>query len=341
VGERRRNLADLPKAHLHLHLEGCMRPATLRELAQRYGLETPTVRGYGNFAAFHNMYVAALDVLREPADLSRLIEEVVDDAASDGAVWIEPAICPPLLDRFGSPAHVLEIAVEALSASCERHNIAGGFMLTLNRADTDPRISTDLAALAARYAGLGVASFGLANDENVGHPEDVAQAFTIARNAGLLIAPHAGELAGPESVRRHLEYLRPDRIEHGIRAVENPELVQQLIDDDVCLDICLTSNLMLGIVDSIKNHPLGRLLDAGVACTLNVDDSLLFGPGLLDEYQLAREELRFSDQRLATIAAHSIRHSAAPAATKHRAIQAIAAWLAGDAASSPSASDEP
>ena len=86
MGERRRNLADLPKAHLHLHLEGCMRPATLSELAERYGLETPSVRGYGDFAAFHNMYVAALDVLREPADLNRLIDEVVDDAASDGAV---------------------------------------------------------------------------------------------------------------------------------------------------------------------------------------------------------------------------------------------------------------
>ena len=142
-------------------------------------------------------------------------------------------------------------------------------------------------------------SFGLANDEAIGPPEPYAEAFAIAKDAGLLSAPHAGELAGPESVWGALDTLAPDRLQHGVRAIEDPELVKRLADSDIVLDVCPTSNLLLSVYPSLAEHPLPRLLEAGIQCSLNGDDPLLFGPGLLEEYELARSEMGLDDAALA------------------------------------------
>ena len=122
-------------------------------------------------------------------------------------------------------------------------------------------------------------SFGLANDEAIGPPEPYAEAFAIAKEAGLLSTPHAGELAGPESVWGALDTLQPDRLQHGVRSIEDPELVKRLADSDIVLDVCPTSNLLLSVYPSLAEHPLPQLLDAGIQCSLNGDDPLLFGPG--------------------------------------------------------------
>lgn len=330
-----RPVATLPKAHLHLHLEGGMRPATLAELAERHGLDVPPISCFGDFDAFAGMYLAACEVLRTPADLARVVREVVLDAAAAGAVWIEPALYPPIhAERLGPGPRVLEIVLEAGAAAGAEAGIGVGWQVAANRT-LDPADAVEQARLAARYAGQGVVAFGLANDEAAFPPEPFAQGFAIAGDAGLVLAPHAGELAGPDSVRGCLDALGATRIQHGVRAVEEPALVERLARERVCLDVCPTSNLLLGVVDDLAAHPLPALLAAGVDCSVNADDPLLFGSGLLEEYTLCRDRLGLDHAALASIARASIAHSGAPEERKPAWLGAVDAWLDAEDGSGP------
>lgn len=305
-----------------------MRPGTLAELAERHGMSVPVVHGFGSFPVFAAMYVAACEVLQRPDDLRRLFEETLDDAAAAGAVYVEPAFfLPHHRARLGPDEYVLEIALDAIAGASARTGVAAGLMLASDRT-RDPADAVEQARLAARYAGRGVVAFGLANDEAGHPPEPFAEAFAIARSAGLLSTPHAGELDGPSSVRGALDALGADRIQHGVRAVEDPALLQRLADEQICLDVCPTSNLMLSVVDDLASHPLAELLDAGVRCSLGADDPLLFGPGLLEEYELCRSTLGLSDGQLATIARSSLTASGAAPGVVEAGLAGIEAWLA-------------
>ena len=304
-----------------------MRPATLEELAAAAGISVPEVRGFGSFTMFAGMYLAACDVLTTYAALERLTEEVVADAAADGAVWVEPSIhVPHHNERLGPPEETLEVVLGAAERAAAAHGIGAGVIVAADRTK-DPALALDDARLAVKYAGRGVVGFGLANDEAGHPPEPFADAFAIAREAGLLSVPHAGELDGPASVVGALDALGADRLQHGVRAVEDPGLVGRLADSPVCLDVCPSSNLLLGVIDDLRDHPLPALLAAGVRCSLNADDPLLFGPGLLDEYELARTSLGLSDQALSFIARCSIEDSGAPGDLKARALAGVDAWI--------------
>jgi adenosine deaminase len=322
-----RDLAQLPKAHLHLHLEGAMRPSTLADLATAAGVSVPPVRGYTSFAEFGLQYRAASALILTEDDLRRVVREVVDDAADDGAVWIEPHFYPPrYMGELGTADEVLEIVLDEGLRAADRRGIGCGWIVSALR-DFDPAQAMELAKLAARYADAGVVSFGLAADEALFPPEPFAEAFGIARDAGLISAPHAGELAGPASVYGALDALGARRICHGVRAIEDPALVERLAAEEVVLDVCPTSNVMLAVVPSFDEHPLVRLLDAGVRCTLNGDDPLLFGPGLLAEYELARTTMGLSDERLAQLARSSLVGSGAPPEFVDDGVERIEEWL--------------
>ena len=326
-----RALLDLPKAHLHIHLEGAMRPDTLAELAAYHGVALPATRGYGTFTEFVAQYQAACAVLRTPEDLRRLVREVVADAADAGAVWVEPQFYPYHHEHaIGSTTEAIELVLDAGHAAAAEHGIGFGLMISADRTH-DPAEAIELARLAAAHAPAGVVAFGLANDEVGCPPEPFERAFAIAVEAGLISAPHAGELVGADSVHGAVDVLRARRIGHGVRAIEDPELVRKLADLGICLDVCPTSNVLLSVVDSLAEHPLPLLLDAGVRCSINGDDPLLFGPGLLEEYQVARTDLGLSDERLAFVARCSIESSAAPEALTSVALADIDEWLAGDA----------
>ncbi|GAC1376769.1 MAG: adenosine deaminase [Acidimicrobiales bacterium] len=325
-----RDLAALPKGHLHLHLEGGMRPDTLRQLADAYGMEVPQIRGYGSFPAFAATYVAACEVLRTEADWRRLVRETVEDAAAAGAVWVEPAVyLPHHRDRLGPDDDVLAIAIDEATRAGAEHGVGVGFLVAADRT-LHPSDSLEQAELALRFAGRGVVGFGLANDEapEGAHSANFAEAFAMARAGGLLACPHAGELTGPDNVWQALDDLYADRIQHGVRSVEDPQLMERLAESGVCLDVCPTSNVMLSVVPSIDHHPLPALLDAGIRCSINGDDPLLFGPGLLEEYETCRNALDLTDAQLAFVARSSIECSGAPADVKATAIAGIEAWLA-------------
>lgn len=323
-----RDLQRLPKAHLHVHLEGAMRRETLQELCRRYNVAVPSIESYGDFSAFVATYMAACDVLRTPNDLRRLVAEVVEDAAAAGAVWLEPSSYLPNHRRhLGADQGTLELILDELAKSAARLGIGAGFMVAADRTDF-PEAATNQARLAGVYRNQGVVSFGLANDE-AGHPPgQFATAFGIARDFGLLSTPHAGELAGPESIIEALDVLGADRIQHGVLAIQDPDLVARLAASPVCLDVCPSSNIKLSVFPSIAHHSLPALLDAGVRCSVNADDPLLFGPNLLEEYQLCRDVMGFDDERMAHIARCSIEASGAPEGLKAEALAGIDGWLA-------------
>lgn len=290
-------------------------------------MPVPVVRGYGSFPAFAALYRAACEVLRTWEDLRRLVREVIEDDVAAGAVWIEAQTYPRLHeDRLGPAEEVLDVILDEGARTAAALGVGFGFMVSGDRT-MDPADAVSLARLAASRADEGVVAFGLANDEAPWPPEPFAEAFVIARDAGLISAPHAGELAGPQSVRGALDALGARRIAHGVRAVEDPRLLERLAREGVCLDVCPTSNVMLSVVPDLASHPLRTLLEAGVRCSVNADDPLLFGPGLADEYALVRNALEVPDDRIASLARSSIDCSGAPEDLKSSAGKEIDAWL--------------
>ena len=328
--ESSRDLRRLPKAHLHVHLDGAVREETLREVATARSLPLPRLpedEAYGSFAVFMGAIQATHQLLREPELLRRIVREVVEDAHRDGATWIEVSVWPGLFDGAGASRESwIEAILEARQAASTTCGTGFGLMLAANRHGS-PLDAVDVASLAARYAGLGVVSFGLDGDEAAVPPDPFGEAFRVAREAGLLSTPHAGELLGPSSVAIALDALGADRILHGVRAVEDPDLVRRLADSDVCLDVCPTSNVKLRVCREMSEHPLPRLVAAGVACTVNADDPLLFRTSLLAEFDICRAAFGFDDGVLAALAADSVRHSGAPPEVRDDTLIGIEAWL--------------
>lgn len=338
-----------------------MRPATLAELCARHGLEPPAdTRGckFDDFGGFLEVFWAACDGVRTRDDLARLIFEVAEDAAADGAWWIEPAFDAARYStlRAGGPHRLFAtqedgwlFALEAAQAASKASGVGIGFVSAVDRIMAQDH-AMERAAVTARLARAGrhlirsgmrcfdgqhagIVAFGLHGKEEGHPPEPFAEAFGIALDGtGLLSAPHAGEIApgpgaGAASVAAALDHLRAQRIAHGVLAIEDAALVARLAAQRICLDVCPTSNLLLGVFPSPQAHPLPRLLAAGVPCTLGSDDPLLFGASLPDEFALCRDRMGLDDAWLAAMARNSFVHSGAPQPVKDAGIAAVAAWL--------------
>ncbi|GAA1734287.1 adenosine deaminase [Microbacterium paludicola] len=328
ASEGARDLKALPKGHLHLHLEAGMRPGTLIAMCEALALEIPQTSGFVGFTEFGLCYRALLTVLREPENLQRLIDEIFEDQAADGVAYAELGVSPTFYaEVYGSIDAALEKLVEFAEVASRRHGVAYGLMPTVDRtASAEQAIA--VATAAAGFAGRGVVSLGLANDERGFPCRDFAEAFAIARAAGLQSTPHAGELVGPESVREAIDDLGADRVLHGVRAIEDTTLVAELAERGIPLDVCPTSNVLLDVVGSLEEHPLPRLLAAGVRCSINADDPILFGPNIRAEYEACRATLGLTDEQLAACAWTSIETTLAPDEVKADAKARIDAWLA-------------
>jgi adenosine deaminase len=324
-----RDLQALPKGHLHLHLELGMRRSTLAALAARNGVPTPRTDGFTEFGGFGEVIGGILPIFRQKADFERLVDEVVEDAAHEGVVYLEPSFWPYLyVDIFGSVEAAWETVIQRGAEAGARHGVTVRWMAAVDRVSDSPGQALDVAKLAVRHHEAGVVGLGLHNDENGWPPEPFEAAFRYAKDAGLLSTPHAGELDGPASVRGAIEALDADRLQHGIRAIEDPALVDLLVQRGTCLDVCPTSNVLLSVVPSLAEHPLPALLAAGVRCSINADDPLVFGPNCLEEYELCRSSLALTDDQLAACARSSITAGGGPDDLKATALAGIDAWLA-------------
>jgi adenosine deaminase len=181
-----------------------------------------------------------------------------------------------------------------------------------------------------QYADHGVVGFGLSNDERRGTTAEFAPAFGIAERGGLALMPHGGELVGPESVRTCLDALHADRLGHGIRSVEDPALLERIVEQGIALEVCPVSNVALGVYSDLTSVPLPQLLEAGATVALGADDPLLFGSRLAGQYATMRAAHDLTDEQLAELARMSVRASRAPSDVVKDVLHDIDGWLAAD-----------
>ena len=332
------DLVALPKAHLHLHLTGAMRHSTLVELARTHRVSLPpaltqdwppqlSAADERGWFRFQRLYDTARSVLRTTDDLYRLVREIAEDEVAEGSRWLELQADPSgYTARYGSITAFTELLLDAAAVAAQATGVTIVIIIAANRT-RHPLDARTLARLAVQFAGRGVVGFGLSNDERRGPAEDFERAFGIAGRAGLLLVPHAGELLGAASVTAALDRLRADRIGHGVRAVEDPEVVKRLAAADVTLEVCPSSNVGLGVEPNAAAVPVRTLFEAGVPVALGADDPLLFGRRLVKQYEIARDVHGFTPQELADLARMSVLGSAAPDSVRTRLLAAIDAWL--------------
>jgi aminodeoxyfutalosine deaminase len=280
----------LPKIELHVHLEGTVRPDTLRAIAKRNDYALPddleALYKLNDFASFAEVFLLTVGALTRYDDFREIVVEYAAEAKEHGAVYLEAIFAPRLRHEIDSD----EVFAGYCDGAQEAHELHG---IPVLLTPDIPRVYSHEEALttaryAVKYRDRGVVGLGLGGLPEEGYPpEQYAEAFAIARDGGLSSVPHAGEGAGPASVRGALEALGADRIRHGVRAVEDAGLLRELADRGTVLDVCPISNVRLGVVPSLEKHPLPQLVDAGVRCSISTDDPAIFDTDLTRDYQAA------------------------------------------------------
>ncbi|HET6818807.1 MAG TPA: adenosine deaminase [Mycobacteriales bacterium] len=329
------DLVALPKAHLHLHLTGGMRHATLLELADRSGVRLPErlvdelpddwrVLGW---ARFQRLYDIARAVLRTAEDIHRLILEIAEDELAAGSRWLELQVTPTgYATRLGDLVTAMDVFTGAAAAAEAATGVGMRLIVAANRT-RPPWEAETLARLAVRHAPDGVVGFGLSNDERAGRTRDFAKAFRIAREGGLAAMPHAGELLDASAVAHAVDVLAPKRIGHGVRAAEDAGVMRLLAEAGIACEVCPASNVALGVFSGHEAVPLRALEEAGVPVVLAADDPLLFGTGLIEQYVAARDVHGYGRSDLARLSRASVEHSTMPAHLRTKVLADIAAWL--------------
>ena len=336
-----RPIRSLPKAHLHLHFTGSMRHSTLLELAERDGIALPdslvedwpprlSAADEKGWFRFQRLYDVARSVLRTEDDVRRLVREAAEDDVRDGGRWLEIQVDPSgYAARFGGITAFTELVLDCVRDASERTGLQMAVVIAANRT-RHPMDARTLARLAAQYAGRGVVGFGLSNDERRGRTADFAPAFRIAERAGLALVPHGGELLGPASVRSCLDDLHADRLGHGVRSAEDPDLLSRVVDAGVALEVCPVSNVSLGVYSDPSSLPLPELMAAGATIALGADDPLLFGSQLAGQYATVRAAHDLDDDDLAGLARSSFAASRAPEDLRRQWLVEVDDWLASD-----------
>jgi adenosine deaminase/aminodeoxyfutalosine deaminase len=310
-------LRALPKAELHLHIEGSIEPATLLELRQRHGMEGATlaeVEQLYNYADFNGFLIAFKDVtghLRTPDDYDlityRLMERLKAQNVLHAEVTVSVGVC--LWRKQDFP----EI-FEGLESGRQRGERDFGISL-LWIFDAIRQFGAEKAQpvldLAIQFRDRNVAAFGIGGDEPKGPAEMFREVYARASDHGLHLTAHAGESAGPESIWGALN-IKAERIGHGLTAAQDSELIEELAERQVPIEICVTSNLRTGCCPELSQHPVRRYFDAGLMLTLNTDDPAMFRTSLVDEYHLVQQTFAFSDDHLRELARNSFEASFLP-----------------------------
>ena len=283
------DVSRYPKIELHVHLEGTVRAPTLRRIANRNRYPLPdslaSRHRFRDFREFIEVFELRMGALQTYDDFRTIVVDYAAEAASHGAVYLE-AIFSPGLWRGLDQDEVFSGYCDGAQAARELHDVDVRLTPDLPGVYT-PEQAERVATFAGKYRDRGVVGLGLvgAADDRAMRP--FARAFAIARESGLGVVPHAGEVAGAESVRAALDVLGANRIRHGIRAEEDPGLVREVASRGTVLDICPLSNLRLGVVRSLRAHPLPRLAAAGVRCSISTDDPAMLDTDLTREYEVA------------------------------------------------------
>lgn len=301
----------LLKAELHCHIEGAAAPELVIEQARKYNADpSPFIQNgsfvWHDFTSFLAAYDFSADLFRTEEDYARLAEHYLTGLARDGAIYSETFTSPDHAKRAGlSPKAYTDALGEGMQRAKAKTGIEARMIVTGVR-----HVGVESIEAAARFAAKCnhplVSGFGVAGDERMGDFEDYVRAFEIAKEAGLGITIHAGELMGWESVAAAMKHIKPSRIGHGVRAIENPDLVKQIADEGIVLEVCPGSNVALKVFDSFADHPFPRLRDAGCKVTLSSDDPPYFWTSLKREYDIASEHFGMDTKALNAITRTSL-----------------------------------
>lgn len=326
-------IRSLPKAELHVHLEGAIAPELACTLAARHGLRLPgDERGpagvraafrFTDFGSFIRAYLAVSKCLRTVADIRDAVAALAQRLADQNVRHAEVTFTPVTHLVLGTPADTLEAGLIEGRAAAAELGVSIGYVLDIVRSFLDQGEPTLAFALRLHARAPGaVVGLGLGGPEGGDHPyEPLRDVFARAKAAGLRSLPHAGELLGPQSIRNAIEILGADRIGHGVRCIEDPALVDELARRKIPLEVCPSSNVALGVVPSLAEHPLPRLLAAGVDVSLATDDPALFGVELVEEHVRCANEFAFTTSQISELVAASLRHAIVDETRR-------AAWLA-------------
>ena len=302
------SLKNVPKVELHLHLEGAAPPAFIRGLAKRKNMDISGVfdadGGYAftDFRHFLQVYEAATATLQTPEDYHRLTLAVLEESAANGVIYTESFLSPDFCGRrdVGAWREYLHAIRDAADQAEREFGIVMRGIVTCIR-HFGPEKARQTALCAAETAGDWLTGFGLAGDERVGKPKDFAYAFDMAREAGLRLTAHAGEWGGAQSVRDALHDLRVERIGHGVRAAEDPALVEELAETGTVLEVCPGSNIALGLFRSWRSHPIGGFFDKGLKVTVSTDDPPFFHTSMTREYDRLADAFGWDDAVFTTL----------------------------------------
>jgi len=284
--------AHLPKVELHLHLEGAAPPAFIRGLAREKAMDLSGIFDEGGNYAFRDfwhflkVYEAATETLKSPEDYHRLTLAVLEESAASGVIYCETFLSPDFCggrDVAAWKDYLLAIR-EAADLAERRDGIVLRGIATAIR-HFGPEKARETAICAAETAGDWLVGFGLAGDEKIGQPKDFRWSFDAAREAGLRLTAHAGEWGGPESVRAAIRDLEVERIGHGVRAIEDMALVDEIAEKGIVLEVCPGSNIALGLYRDWRAHPIHSLRERGVKVTVSTDDPPFFHTTMHKEYE--------------------------------------------------------
>jgi adenosine deaminase len=317
-------LLRMPKVELHVHLEGTFRPATLLHLAKKNGVGLPADDEAGirrwfrfrDFEQFIEIYVTCSKCLRDPEDFRLLALDFLAEQAVQNVLWSEVHFTISMhLSNGGKGDEILDALREAMDQARKRWGVGMALIpdivrnWDLDRADATLRWAVD-------HKDRGVVALGIAGMESGFSNVPFASHFAAAQASGLRTVAHAGEHGGPDSIRSALEHCHAQRIDHGIRAIDDPSLLAHLAERGTALDVCPSSNVALGAVPSLEQHPFPRLRAAGVALTLNSDDPPFFGTSLTREYLLLHRTWGLSLEDLAALSLGALDHAFVPAAER-------------------------
>jgi len=284
-----------PKIELHVHLEGTVRPRALLEMAARNGLKLPAqsedelaeLYRFRDFDHFVELWLMTTSAVQTEEDFRNIVVAYAAEAVTHGAVYIEGIFTP--VERIGGGASWDEVFsgfCDGADEARETYGVEVRLTPDIPRSlDLDAALET--ARYSIKYRERGIVGLGIGGPEAAYPPEPFERAFRLAKEGGLGSVPHAGEVAGPESIRGALRALSADRIRHGIRAMEDPELLRELAAREIVCDVCPVSNLRTRAVDSLATHPLGQMVEAGVLCSISTDDPAMFDTDLTKDYEVA------------------------------------------------------
>ncbi len=328
-------LRALPKSELHVHLDGSLRPSTVRELAARRGLpfdfrtdaDVEAVCVVGERCRSLEDYLKVFDItlqlMQSAEELTRIAFELAEDAHRENVRYLEVRYSPMLHTREGLELDEIVEAVQlGLDRARSRYGIVTGQIICGIR-HISPESSLELARLAVRWKGRGVVAFDLAGAEKDNPAKDHIEAFYTVLNANLPVTIHAGEAFGPASIHQALHYCGANRIGHGTHLAEDPDLMQWVNDHRIPVEVCLASNLQTRAIPDLASHPIKRFLDEGLRVTLNTDNRLVSNTSLTHEFELAVTNYQLNVDQVCKIVLDGFKSAFLPLVAKARLIDRV------------------